>query len=123
MVNTPPLPRCTHQHALIIPLQNHKHRARLESGIQNAKALAASVQQQQASILEAAAAEDAAAERARYDATLAQAAAEAEARVFHKDTTKLTMRERLAAKARREDILHRSVVGHNAPPAAGVGAG
>ncbi len=49
-------------------------------------------------------------EAAAYSAALAQAAAESESRRFQKDTTKLTMRERLAAKARRDEMLKNSVV-------------
>lgn len=95
----------------------HPSSARIDSGIRSAEALAESVRRRQAAILERRDAAAAAAEAARYSAALAQARAEAESRVLKKDTTKLTMRERLAAKAHREDMLKRSVVaaaGHGA---------
>lgn len=86
-------------------------RARLGSGIKNAGLLAQSVRCEQAEALAARDNQAAAAEAARYQATLDQAKADAESKVFRKDMTKLTMRERLAAKAQREEMLKRSVLG------------
>lgn len=78
--------------------------------MRNAAAVAQAVQARQAAILSAAAGEAAAAEAALYASALEAAAAEAAARRYQRDTTKLTMREKLAAKARKEEMLARSVV-------------
>ncbi|KIZ03304.1 hypothetical protein MNEG_4654 [Monoraphidium neglectum] len=95
--------------------------ARIDSGIRAAESLAASVRTHQEALLRQHAAEAAASEAAGYAAALAQAAAEAEAKVFRRDTVKLTMRERLAAKAQREDMLRRSVVAAREGDGAGGG--
>ena len=84
--------------------------ARLQSGLRSARAAAEGARAAQAALLAAAERGAAGAEAARYGAALAQAAAEAAARGYHKDAAALTMRERLAAKARREAMLARSVV-------------
>ncbi|GBF87656.1 hypothetical protein Rsub_00367 [Raphidocelis subcapitata] len=94
--------------------------ARIQSGLRSAEALAEAVRDEQAALLAAHARAGAEAEAARYAARLRQARAEAEARRYQKDESKLTMRERLAAKARREAMLARSVVG---AAAGGGGAG
>jgi hypothetical protein len=83
--------------------------ARLQTELRSAEATAEAVRREQAALLAAHARAEAEAETELYAAQLRQARAELEARRYQKDEAKLTMRERLAAKARRETMLARSV--------------
>ena len=86
--------------------------ARLQSGIAHAQLIAEHVQSTQANLLQSKRAELAAQEAAMYESLLLQAKAEAAAKVYKKDEVKLTMRERLAAKARKEEMLQNSLRQH-----------
>ncbi|KAF8067169.1 Cfap69 [Scenedesmus sp. PABB004] len=97
--------------------------ARLTSGVERARVVAAEVRLAQERLLSAAAAEQRAAEHAGYAAMLAQAATDAKAKTWERDGAKLTMRERLAAKARKEDMLHRSLGDSLASAGASGGGG
>lgn len=85
------------------------HSMRLRSGVQHAALVAQQVRQQQGALLEREHRQLLAAEHALYESMAAQAASLSRSHVFEKDTSKLTMRERIAAKARKEDMLAHSI--------------
>ncbi|WIA12689.1 hypothetical protein OEZ85_006330 [Tetradesmus obliquus] len=89
------------------PTQEDK--LRVVSGIQHSELIAHQVRSEQAALLSAVRQQQLAAEQAGYDAMLAQAAADAQSKIWQKDSVKLTMRERLAAKERKEDMLAHSI--------------
>lgn len=82
---------------------------RLRSGVEHAALVAQQLQQQQGVLLERVHRQQLAAERTLYESMAAQAASLSRVYLFEKDTSKLTMRERIAAKARKEDMLMHSI--------------
>jgi hypothetical protein len=74
--------------------------------------MAEHVQSAQANLLQSKRADLAAQEAAMYESLLVQTQAEAAAKVYKKDEVKLTMRERLAAKVRKEEMLQNSLRQH-----------
>ncbi len=97
---------------MLFPAPPNCHRTRLASGIQMSESLAQSVRSTQAALLAERTQALTLAEHALYESLRQQAAAEADAKRYQKDGSKLTMRERMAAKARREEMLKASLAAH-----------
>lgn len=87
-------------------------RARLEAALNRTKAEVASVVAKQREIFSAAAKAAAEAEAAFYSDARAQAEMDAQAKVYKRSRSSLTMKERLEAKLKKEDMLKRSLQLH-----------
>jgi hypothetical protein len=85
----------------------------LASGVRHAVLVATRVRQAQLDMLGAAAAAAAGQEAALYDALRSSAKAEVAARLYRRDDVRFTLREKLAAKVRKEEMLMRSMAQHS----------
>ena len=81
---------------------------RIESGVELVKSVADAVAERQAALIEVEAKELADVEQAFYSNMVAQKVQEREAKAYKKDRSSLTMKERLEAKIKKEEMLRNS---------------